>query len=184
MARRAHMPATGHPPLRLQRRIKACFVFAAAACVFALLMLAPRLALALIVPVCEHDVQSMAPAVKLETSCENAHDSQADPGDVNAAPMCGEQGVSKEAPPRILPIVDARIEALATAFCSSEFDGPACGSQDGKAPVHSGPVLAEPALPSLTDALPQTPLSGFSSFVPVEGRPRLGYGRGVFHPPR
>lgn len=190
MARRALFHVQNHEQsqaalfLGLLKRAKACFVFAATACVFALLMLAPRVALALIVPVCEHDVLSRAPAAKLETSCEGSNDAQADPGDPNAAPMCDEQGVSREAPPRILPIVDARIDAIGSAACSTEFEGPAVGPQEGKAPLPSSSVFGELASLFTLDAIAKSPLTGFSSFVPVEGRPRLGYGRGVYHPPR
>lgn len=178
--------AQEHRPsaLRPLPRMKAWFAFAAAACVFVWMMLAPRMAFAVIVPVCEHDVASKAPSAVLESSCDNG-EAGTDVGDPNAAPMCDERGMSREAPPRILPIADARIEAMTGAGCGFASEGPAIGPDGGKSPLSPNAAAVNVAALSPLEAIGPSPLAGLlPSFIPSFDLPRLGFGRGVYHPPR
>jgi hypothetical protein len=163
---------------------------------FALVTLVPALARAALVPACEHDpltrmpVEWLRPVQQHEHEHEHESDActlraavpQEDLGDVRVAAMCDDRGASVIAPPRILPIGDARIEA---APCSVDLTGPFAGPGTPHAPsLVGGPALAEHAVLDGSGVIPEASCEVSPAFPPVAGGPRVGFGRGIDHPPR
>jgi hypothetical protein len=171
--------AAPHLPLRLSPR--ALFARVVGAVVFALALLIPFRASAAIVPACEVDVETRAPATPLETSCDTT-DGSDHAVDSVAAPMCGDQGISAIAPPRLLPIADARIEARPS--CSGIETGPSCGPQTGDPPAISSSATFERATLDTALVVPPPPFLELASSVEPSGGPRAGFGISIYHPPR
>jgi hypothetical protein len=171
--------AAPHLPLRLSPR--ALFARLAGAVVFALALLIPFRASAAIVPACEVDVETRAPATPLESSCNTAEGSDHVVDSV-AAPMCGDQGVSAIAPPRLLPIADARIEARTS--CSGVETGPSCGPNTGDPPAISSSATFERAMLDTALVVPPSPFLELADSVDPSGGPRAGFGATIYHPPR
>lgn len=167
------------PLARLNPR--ALFARVVGAVVFALAMLVPFRASAAIVPACEVDVETRAPAPQLESSCDG--DSGSDHAvDSVAAPMCGEQGVSVLAPPRLLPVADARIEARHS--CSGFERGPSIGPHTGDPPSISSSATLERAVLDAGLVVPPSPLLELGGFPAPTGGPRAGFAENIYHPPR
>lgn len=147
--------------------------------VFALAMIVPFRASAAIVPACEVDVETRAP---IESSCDSAgRDDHA--SDSVAAPMCGEQGVSAIAPPRLMPVADARIEARSA--CSSFEQGPSVSPQSNDPPALTGSAMLERATLDASLVVRPAPFLDIIALpAPIGGRPLAGFGDDVYHPPR
>jgi len=154
---------------------------------FALVVCLPLSASAAIVPVCEHEVASVAPQPppepRLDTSCEAALSADEETDDPNAAPLCDPAGASAVAPMRVHPISDGRIEAapgcgdpeLAPSVSPSSNDPIPAGDVGGDA-LHAV-LVPELAVPLLLGAEAPPP-------PPTTDRARTGFERGVYHPPR
>ncbi len=161
-------------------RLVALWAFALAVCL-------PLSASAAIVPVCEHEVASLAPPPqpepRLDSSCDAAPSADEELGDSNAAPLCDPAGASAVAPMRIYPISDGRIEAapgcgdpeLAPSVAPSSND-PFPASDLGGAVLHAVLVPELVVPPQLSEEAPLPP--------PTSDRARTGFERGVYHPPR
>lgn len=170
--------AAEQPLARLSPR--ALFARVVGAVVFALAMLVPFRASAAIVPACEVDMESRVPATRLESSCDGEGGDHS--VDSVAAPMCGEQGVSVLAPPRLLPIADARIEARSA--CGSVELGPSIGPQTGDPPALSGSATLERAMLDTAFVVPPAPLLELAGLPEPTGGPRPGFADTIYHPPR
>lgn len=169
------------PRLPARKGLRALFVCAAAALAFAVSMIVPARALAAIVPACEHDAVSMIPAVPLESSCDAAAEGDLDDTS-GAAPICDEQGVSAVAPPRLHPIVDARIEA--GHVCSSTSVGPSIGPQRGDHPVLHSPAIVNQATLGAPVVVRPALFVEMDDLSEIVGGPRIGFQHGIYHPPR
>ncbi|WP_437593230.1 hypothetical protein [Sorangium sp. So ce1000] len=150
---------------------------------FALALVFPLTARAVIVPVCEDDRMTIV-APPDEPSCTVLTSVDEATGETRDAPICDPRGASSVAPPRTLPITDARIEA-APGCAGSEF-APMVGPNSR----HPGPVSELSSapqhallLPELVLPAPWAPVALFS-FIAVSGGPRPGMEQGVYHPPR
>lgn len=111
--------------------------------------------------------------------------SQEDLGDVKVAAMCDDRGASIIAPPPILPIVDARIEAV--PGCAADHATALAALRPGSRSAPSAaaaPALAEHAVLDASDLVPPAPSELGLPFPPVRGRPQSGVARGIDHPPR
>lgn len=150
---------------------------------FALALVAPMRARAAIVPVCEDERMTIVappdePSCTVLTSVDDAT------GETMAAPICDPRGASAVAPPRILPITDARIDA------APGCDGGVPWPQVGPNSRHPAPVSELASAPPQTVLVPDfvlpapaQPVASFS-FEPPPGGPRPGVEQGVYHPPR
>lgn len=150
---------------------------------FAFAVLLPLRANAAILPVCENDVVSMMAPPPSEPICEIVTTVSETTGETSAAPICDPRGATALAPPRILPVADARIEA--TPSCGTE------GSQLFVTPNHpSGSDAIGPALAigyaTLGNHLlvPPAAISEAPDFVVEQEAERVGFERRVEHPPR
>jgi len=159
-------------------RIHALALFALAAA----FLLSAR-ASAAILPVCDKgDVASVAPAPP-EPVCEVVTTVDDVTGTTKAAPICDPRGASAVAPPRVLPIADARIESapsctsddLAFAFTPSRDDAP---------PAPTVSPLVDPARLCEPLALPWSGYVETENFLQAVSAPRAGVRREVDRPPR
>ncbi|WP_437909324.1 hypothetical protein WME95_16525 [Sorangium sp. So ce327] len=150
---------------------------------FALALVLPLTARAAIVPVCEDDRMTIVappdePSCTVLTSVDDAT------GETRYAPICDPRGASSVAPPRTLPITDARIDAA--PGCAGSDGGPMVGPNSR----HPGPVSELSSAPQQALLLPDLVLPAphasvsLSSFAAVSGGPRPGVAQGVYHPPR
>jgi hypothetical protein len=167
---------------RLVQRLVVWFAFAAA-------LFAPAVARAAFLPACENHPLTMGPEARPTEPAPDAcspgdrleQDAVVGPGSRVAA-MCDARGASVVAPQRILPIADARIDAV--PGCGAE-PGPHVGPGPERSPL-GGPVvaLAEHAILAGFELPPPV----FSELVPpfpvVAGAARPGERRGIDHPPR
>ena len=149
---------------------------------FALALVVPLRAQAAIVQVCEDDVVSVVPP-PAEPSCAVVTSVDGVTGETSAAPICDPRGMSAIAPPRILPVADARIDAAPGCDSSEISPLAAPGSQD-HTPVgpQASPALHAVLIPTLSPAPAQPSL--LLPTTPVEGGPRAGIERSIYHPPR
>jgi hypothetical protein len=157
------------------------FVRAAAALAFGIAMLVSVRASAAIVPACEHDAVTRLPTVHLESSCNAAADADY-ASDSGFAPMCGEQGISAVAPPRLHPIADARIEA-GSACSSIDVGQTICPRGTDPSLVQSPAVTDHGMLGAVVLVQPAPFLEMIDPTEPTGG-PLSGFGNGVYHPPR
>ncbi len=183
---------------RLLQRLVSCLAFAAA-------LLAPSWARATLLPACDaHDqLLTRGPVIEwamptvldgsdvCDAGSPNPSDAPTagqaaaeDVGDSRVPAMCDERGASMIAPPRILPMTDARI--MATPGCANDGGSPLASAPGShRAPVPSASAaLAEHAV---LDARPTVPPPGSElapSFPPVLGGARSGHPRGIEYPPR
>lgn len=150
---------------------------------FALALVLPLRARAAIVPVCEDDQMTIVappdePSCTVLTSVDDAT------GETRAAPICDPRGASSVAPPRTLPITDARIDA------APGCDGGDLWPRVGPNSRHPGPVSELSSPPQQALLVPQLVLPAawapvaLVSFLAVPGGPRSGVEQGVYHPPR
>jgi hypothetical protein len=162
---------------------------------FAMCLLAPALARAALTPACEaHDQLTRMPIewmlVDVPSEPTDACDAGTQApavaaeelGDTRYAAMCDERGASVIAPQRILPMTDARIEAV--PGCAFDDATSYVGPGPRHAPIaQSGPALADHAvldpqplvLPASSEPAPP--------FPPPAGSFRPGFGRGIDHVP-
>jgi hypothetical protein len=148
---------------------------------FAAAMLLPLHAQAAILQACEIEPAStMAPAAP-EPLCALVRLVDEATGETSAAPICDPRGASAVAPPRILPIPDARIEIRKT--CSSPASSPALSPDRRSESVGHAVALERAVVPE--DCLLAAPAFEVElEFLPVRGAFRAGVTRGVYHPPR
>lgn len=158
----------------------------------ALMLLAPGLARAAILPACEsHEVSAppiewLAPTPTiLPDACSLGIGIPIDDelGDMHVAAMCSESGASMVAPGRVLPVVDARIDAA--PGCGGELAAPAIGPAPDDAPVGAPAfALANHAVLGAGVLVPPPASELALPYPPVAGAPRAGVKRGIEHPPR
>ncbi|AUX22171.1 hypothetical protein SOCEGT47_026720 [Sorangium cellulosum] len=149
----------------------------------ALALVVPLRARAAIVPVCEDDRMTIV-APPDEPSCTVLTSVDDVTGETRDAPICDPRGASAVAPPRILPITDARIDAAPGCDGGDPWPKvgpssrhPAPASELASAPPHA--VL----VPDFVLPAPGQSVATFTS-VPPTGGPRSGVEQGVYHPPR
>jgi hypothetical protein len=158
---------------------------------FAAALLVPLTVQAAIVPTCE-DVDSMLlretalPSVNTDDAACAAPrgiDEVDAKVDAKVAAMCDARGASVIAPPRILPVADARIDMV--RGCSAlETGTPMIGPVPDDAAWSNGPVAAPPhAVLAANDLVPPAPSELGPAFPPVEGEERLGIHRSLDRPP-
>jgi hypothetical protein len=181
----------------LSRNLKRVLTWVALAAA-AVISFAPRAASAAILPACEnHPLTQMpvewlavaAAAAQLDAcagsdgAADAAMMDDVDGGDPRVAAMCDDRGASVIAPPRVLPVVDARIDAPSS--CGAEASGPSCAPapDDGSAAL-TGFALAEQGMLSGVDLVPPAPSELGPPFSMVDGSPLPGVKRGIEHPPR
>lgn len=149
-----------------------------------LVLLLPLRAHATIVPLCEDDRITLVPAPS-EPSCTVVTRVDDVTGETSAAPICDPRGATAIAPPRILPMTDARIDAV-PGCDGGELSSPRVGPRShdplaaGELGCATQPALLLPDLvvpPAYVNLAP-------ASCTPVAGGPRLGVARGIYHPPR
>jgi hypothetical protein len=134
------------------------------------------------------------PGAPAEDACtpqaghEPGHDgskAEEDWGDVRVAAMCDARGASVIAPARILPVADARIEAV--PGCAADHSAPLAALRSGSrsSPVAAAaPALVEHAVLDVADLVPPASSELGPPFPPVRGGPRSGVAPGIDHPPR
>ncbi len=159
--------------------------------------LAPAIARATLLPACEgHDQMTRMPAewaaptptlLQPKDACDagapEAKPAQEDLGDTRVAAMCDERGASVIAPPRILPMTDARIEAA--PGCGFDPSNPVASPGPQHGPVASAsPALAEHAVLDGMPLVPPASSEPAPPFPPIAGGARTGFHRGIDHPPR
>lgn len=168
------------------------FLHAFVACIaLAVALLVPLRASATILPACENrELFTPLPLPSIlfaadepaapDPACGSADDANADP---KVAPICDPRGASAVAPPRVVPVNDASIEASGT--CEVELTCPMIGPAPRDASMlHSSGALVEPATIAAI-AMVQPALSELGpAYPPVRGETRTGIARGVYHPPR
>lgn len=165
------------PPLH---RLVAFLAFALAVCL-------PLSASAAIVPVCEAEVATEAPAPDLDAqitpSCEVVTSVDDETGETSAAPLCDPAGASAVAPPRIHPIADGSIEAAPS--CGDTEGAPSVGPRSPD-PLQGGELGGAVHQAVLVPELSVPPPFGGEELLapPVTGGPRVGFRRGIDHPPR
>lgn len=175
-----------------QRSARAFLVRALSALAFVAAVVLPRWASAVILPLCEHDAMTLMPVSSLERELEGSTsispppppcDEATDGGDSSAAPICDPDGASAVAPPRLLPVADARIEAVPSCGESS-FVGPSIGPQRGDHPALTSPAVVDHAALTAALLVPPAPFVECAVFPAPTGGPRAGVANGVFRPPR
>ena len=176
---------------RLLKRLLVCFAFAAA-------FVVPAIARAAFIPECEaHDQVTRLPAewAPAIPSALPPDECPAPPsavapslgadelGDSRVPAMCDDRGASVIAPQRILPITDARIEAV--PGCGTDASAPVIGPGPKHPPLAgAAPALVEHASLDALSLLPATWSELAPAFPPVTGGPRCGFAPGIDHPPR
>lgn len=187
----------------LLRELKRAFTWLAfAATLVVACVLSPRAAYAAILPACENQPFTRMPVewiaatalpadmglddVGDKSACEERrearHDEPSDAGDPRVAAMCDDRGASVVAPPRVMPIVDARIEAASS--CGSQVSGPSCAPAPNDSPLAS-PTFAilDPALLGGGLSIPAA-TGELIAFPVAHGAPLRGVTRDIDHPPR
>lgn len=141
-------------------------------------------AAAAIRPVCDDDaIVSRVPA-QPEPACVVVTSVDETTGALSTAPLCDPQGATAVAPPPILAVDDARIEAAPR--CGDEGIAPLVGprrSGDGSAAGAFGPAL-DPAHLADTPTLSAAALATTLDWLGVTGEALPGYRASVYHPPR
>jgi hypothetical protein len=154
---------------------------------FAWAWLAPGLARAAFVPIC--DAPAVASSIPLppEPVCAivvTAIDDST--GETSVAPICDPRGASAIAPPRILPVSDARLEA--TPECGDDATATAVTSGHNESPSHATSfVIGEIGIPAVAQSIPRRDrllLAELDDLHTEIGGPRSAMGRAVYHPPR
>lgn len=173
----------------LSRNLKRLVSWLAFVATLLVIALVPRGADAAILPACENHPVTPMPAEWLAAlaqpdSCvaaDMARDDDA--GDVRVAAMCDDRGASVVAPPRLLPIADARIDAASS--CGGEIAGPSCSPAQQDSPL--GPpafALAEQGVLGGVVMVPPAPSELGPAFPMVAGAALPGVARDIEHPPR
>jgi hypothetical protein len=175
---------------RIFQRLCVCFAFA-------MCMLAPAMSRAALLPACEaRDQLTRMPVEWMlldEPSqptdvCDAGAPAPSGPtaedlGDTRYAAMCDERGASVIAPQRILPISDARIEAVPS--CAFDDATSYVGPSHRHAPVAPpGATLADHAVLDPQVLVPPASSEPGPPFPPPTGGVRPGFVRGILRPPR
>ena len=150
---------------------------------FAMGLFMPSRAGATILALCEPQAAASMTPLPGEQTCEIAFAADDDIGSTSAAPMCDLRGLSIVAPPRILPISDARAEpgrrgcgvSAAAVYLSP-------GPRDNPLPLSA--VSSEFTSLAVLAALPPPREATTLQFLSYGGAPRAGVLRDVFRPPR
>jgi hypothetical protein len=153
---------------------------AASLLLFSLLLLSPLRAMALLLPICETE----APVTRMpDPSCELVTAVDDETGKTSVAPICDPRGLSAIAPPRILPVADARIEA--SRPCGHDDGTPLLGPRpdDSGSPVAAHVTLAATIPLEPPGSAPRAEAALIDWREPAGG-PRAGVSRDVYHPPR
>jgi hypothetical protein len=177
---------------RLLQRLLVWLAFAGA-------FLAPMLARAALIPTCDaHDQLSRMPAPTDADAADAgppaacsfaalAAQAAADEelGDPRAAAMCDPRGASILAPQRVLPIADARLDAVPCHDGADDGSAPTIGAGSDHPPL-SGPTvaLAQHAVLDTALLIPPPGEEPAPPFPPAPGGPRAGFDKGIDHPPR
>jgi hypothetical protein len=160
---------------------------------FAATLLVPLVARAAFLPACESHEWSgertaFLPIVALGApegadACSTVRDADDEAIDVRVAAMCDARGASIVAPPRILPVADARIDAV--PGCGFDLSAPHCGPSPDHTPAAvAAHALAQHATLDVLAQVPPAPSALLPAYPPVAGGARPGHARGVDHPPR
>jgi hypothetical protein len=170
---------------------------------FAATLLVPFAARAAFVPACENHEWSVDRAVSLsdgapapsgvflpslaalesEGACSAARDADDELGDPRVAALCDARGASMPAPPRVLPIADARIDA--EPGCGFDLSTPHVGPAPHHAPaLAAAHALAQHAILDVLAQIPPAPSALLPDYPAVEGAALPGHERGIDHPPR
>jgi hypothetical protein len=164
----------------MPRGVRALAMRALAVFAFVVTVLLPLRASATIIPTCENDTSTKMP-VTLEMSCEEAAEAAVAEG--TPAPICDPAGASAIAPPRILPIPDARIEAA--PICGEKMSvGPSIGPRTGDHPALSSPAILDQTTLLDDIMVPPAPFLESVDAPPPAGGPSAGVRDDVYHPPR
>jgi hypothetical protein len=175
---------------RLGKWIASILVMCASFIVPALVLLAPGLARAAILPACESvevshaTIEWAAPTILPDSCSAGGIQLDDDLGDMSVPAMCSENGASMVAPGRVLPVVDARIDAA--PGCGAELSGAqAIGPAPDDAPV-AAPAFAvvDHAVLGAGTLVPPAVSELAPPFVVVPGAPRAGVKHDIEHPPR
>jgi len=164
---------------------------ALAALAFVVTVLLPLRASAAIIPTCEHDAVTAMPSLTrelLESPFESPFESPCDAPDAaiaegSAAPICDPSGASAVAPPRILPITDARIDAVPNCGDSSSI-GPMIGPRSGDHHAMSSAAIVDQAMLAGDLFVPPAPFVETVDPLTPAGGPRAAVRADVYHPPR
>ncbi len=162
---------------------------------FAGAMFAPRAAFAAFFPVCEaHDAMSIVGVGRAIASGDDRDDRDAcsdaakpptsandDLGDTSVAAMCDVRGASVVAPPRIVPIHDARIEAARSCFTLKS--APSFNPSPDDAPASPNAVAIEPVALVSSIRVPAADFIVLAFAVHHDG-PREGFTPTLERPPR
>ncbi|MFT3768863.1 MAG: hypothetical protein QM820_25755 [Minicystis sp.] len=176
----------------LSRNLQRLVTWLAFAAALIVPVLVPALARAAILPACENHELTPTPPEWLAPTPTILPDAcsvteirnDEDAGDPRVAAMCSESGASVVAPPRVAPVVDARIEAV-----------PGCGSEVSAAPVigpgpKDSPVgppafaLADHAVLDEGLLVPPAASELAPPYPAAAGEARAGVRQGIDHPPR
>jgi hypothetical protein len=145
-------------------------------------LLLPARARAAILPVCERDEVATVQAPPQDPVCEVVTTVDDVTGVTKAAPICDPRGASAVAPPRVLPVADARIEARPS--CSFDDLSKAFTPSRDEAPPSGAPALAlEPALLAPFGAVPWSGYVTGHDFLEPLGAARAGVRREIDRPP-
>lgn len=162
---------------------------------FAGAMFAPRAAFAAFFPVCEaRDAMSILPSGEARDEHEARDDRAAcgdaakpvpgtndDLGDTSVAAMCDVRGASVVAPPRIVPVHDARIEAARSCFTLKS--APSFNPSPDDAPASPNAVAIEPVALVSSMRVPAADFIVLAFAVHHDG-PREGFTPTFERPPR
>lgn len=171
------------------QRLGKWIAFVATFIVPAWVLFAPGLARAAILPACENYELSRAPVewavpTILPDACTlGGIEIDDDLGDMTVPAMCSENGASMVAPGRVLPVVDARIDAA--PGCGAKLSAPAIGPAPNEAPA-AAPAFAvvDHAVLGAGVLVPPAASELAPPFVVVPGAPRAGVKHEIEHPPR
>lgn len=134
----------------------------------------------MIIPTCENDALSQMP-LTLNMSCDEA--AEAALADGSAAPICDPSGASAIAPPRLLPIADARIESAPGCGDSAEA-GPMIGPHRGDHPALTSSAILDQTTLAADLFVPPAPFLESADLPAPAGGPRAGARKDIYHPPR
>lgn len=179
----------------LLRNLTRALSWVAFAAMLLAVALVPRSARAAILPACENHPVTPMPAEWLAALAQTDAPQQTDAcvtadmtrgddfGDSRVAAMCDDRGASVVAPPRLLPIADARIEAGSS--CGADLAAPACSPGHQDMPL--GPpafALAEQGVLGESILVPSAPSELGPAFPMIVDPALRGVARDIEHPPR
>ncbi len=154
----------------------------------AMALLVPARAWAALLPACENrEVATQQPRVddaeRDVASLCNEGNAEDEVGDSKVPALCDPRGASIIAPPRIHPIIDARIESGVRCGVTITTPMLSTGTDDGTS------AIAQVAMPGHAvvadeEMVPAPSYELAPDFTPPDGRALAGVARSVYHPPR